>query len=141
MKGPADKFTNAKTFQDFREMLSKMGDKVDAVVVSTPDHTHAPAAMTAMNLGKHVYCQKPLTHEIHESRQLAKVAKKKKLVTQMGIQIHSKAVYRKAAQIIRGGAIGKVKEVHAWSNKNWGYDGQPYSGNTWECGYFIFNSM
>ena len=128
MKGPAGKFKEAKTFKDFRELLSEMGDKVDAVVVSTPDHTHATAAMSAMNVGKHVYCQKPLTHEIYESRQLAKVAKEKKLVTQMGIQIHSKAVYRKAARIVRSGKLGKIAEVHAWSNKNWGYDGEPYEG-------------
>ncbi|MCA9265129.1 MAG: Gfo/Idh/MocA family oxidoreductase [Planctomycetales bacterium] len=113
----------AKTFHDFREMLDSLGDQVDAVVVSTPDHTHAPAAMSALNLGKPVYCQKPLTHEAFEARRLHEVSRQKNLVTQMGIQVHSSAPYRRAVQIIQSGAIGRVKEVHAWSNKNWGYDG------------------
>ena len=104
-------------------MLKEMGNEIDAVVVSTPDHTHAPASVMAMNLGKPVYCQKPLTHEVFEARRLREVAEKKMLVTQMGIQIHSHVAYRRAVAMIQGGAIGKVKEVHAWSNKNWGYDG------------------
>ena len=126
------RFPDAKTFSDYREMLATMGDKIDGVVVSTPDHTHAPAAMTAMNLDKPVYCQKPLTHEIGESRQLRLVAAEKKLVTQMGVQIHSSAVYRRAVRMIQNGAIGKVSEVHAWSNKNWGYDGKQFEKNR-EC--------
>lgn len=116
-------YPNAKAFADFREMISESGDKIDGVVVSTPDHTHASAAMTAMNAGKPVYCQKPLTHEAFEARQLRLVAAKKNLVTQMGIQIHSHAAYRRAVQMIQDGVIGKVSQVHAWSNKNWGYDG------------------
>lgn len=120
--GASKRHPNAKTFADFREMIDAMGDKVDAVIVSTPDHTHAPAAMTALNAGKAVYCQKPLTHEVFEARQLRSVAESKKLVTQMGIQVHSTHPYREAVAIIRGGAIGKVSQVHAWSNKNWGYD-------------------
>lgn len=113
----------AKGFRDYREMISELGDAIDAVVVSTPDHTHAPAAMTAMLAGKPVYCQKPLTHEVFESRQLNRIAKEKNLVTQMGVQIHSAAPYKRAVEIIRDGAIGKVRQVHAWSNKNWGYNG------------------
>lgn len=116
-------YPDAKAYADFREMISEMGEKIDGVVVSTPDHTHASAAMTAMNADKPVYCQKPLTHEAFEARQLRKVAAKKELVTQMGIQIHSRAVYRRAVQMIQDGVIGKVSQVHAWSNKNWGYDG------------------
>lgn len=127
MADPAKKYSGAKTFQDYREMFSSMADKIDAVVVSTPDHTHAPAAMMALNHDKPVYCQKPLTHEIDEARKLREVAKKKKLVTQMGIQIHSAAVYRRAVRMIQNGVIGKVSEVHAWSNKNWGYDGGAYT--------------
>lgn len=114
---------NAQTFRDFRDMLDKMGDKIDAVVVSTPDHTHAPAAMTALNHNKPVYCQKPLTHEVFEARQLRLVAEQKKVPTQMGIQIHSSAVYRRAALMIQQGVIGKVSHVYAWSSKNWGFDG------------------
>ncbi len=118
----------AGKFADYREMLSTMGDSVDAIVVSTPDHSHAPAAMLAMNLGKPVYCQKPLTHEVYEARQLRLVAEQKQLVTQMGIQIHSAAVYRRAVRMIQEGVVGRVSHVHAWSNKNWGYDGGPFSG-------------
>lgn len=119
----AAKHGKARRFSDFREMISSLGDTIDAVVVSTPDHTHAPAAMTALNAGKPVYCQKPLTHEVFEARRLREVAEEKKLVTQMGIQIHSHVVYRRAVQMIRDGVLGKVSQVHAWSNKNWGYDG------------------
>jgi predicted dehydrogenase len=113
----------AKTFRDYRELFAEMGDKIDAVVVSTPDHTHAPAAMSALNLGKPVYCQKPLTHEVFEARQLRLVAEKKKLPTQMGIQVHSSGTYLRAVAMIQSGVIGKVSRVYAWSSKNWGYDG------------------
>ena len=92
LEGAKARHPHAKTFRDFREMISELGDTIDAVVVSTPDHTHAPAAMTALQSGKPVYCQKPLTHEVFEARQLRLVAEKKKLVTQMGIQVHSSSV-------------------------------------------------
>ena len=128
LNGAKEKHAGAKTFRDYREMLAEMGDKIDAVVVSTPDHTHAPAAMSALIANKPVYCQKPLTHEVFEARQLRKVAEEKKLPTQMGIQVHSSAVYRRAVQMIQSGVIGKVSEVHAWSNKNWGYDGGQFTG-------------
>lgn len=117
----------AQTFRDYREMIAALGDKVDAVVVSTPDHTHAPAAMAAMQAGKPVYCQKPLTHEVFEARALRELAQQKGLATQMGIQVHSSAVYRRAVRMIQSGVIGRVSEVHAWSNKNWGYDGGPFA--------------
>ena len=117
----------AKRFADYREMIDSLGDTIDAVVVSTPDHTHAPAAMTALNAGKPVYCQKPLTHEVFEARQLRLKAESAGLVTQMGIQVHSAPPYRRAVAIIQSGAIGKVSEVHAWSNKNWGYDGEEFT--------------
>ncbi|HWL07038.1 MAG TPA: Gfo/Idh/MocA family oxidoreductase [Planctomicrobium sp.] len=116
----------AKTFSDFREMLAELGDQVDAVVVSTPDHTHAPAAMTALNLNKPVYCQKPLTHDVYESRRLREVADSRKVPTQMGIQVHSSKQYRQAVQIIQSGGIGKVSHVYVWCNKTWGYDGGPF---------------
>ncbi len=119
-----EKHPTAATFTDYREMLKVMHDQIDAVQVSTPDHTHASAAMTAMNQGKHVYCQKPLTHDVFESRQLRLAAENKpKLVTQMGTQIHSHTAYRSAVDLIQSGVIGKVKEVHSWSSKTWGYDG------------------
>ncbi|MFT5199928.1 MAG: putative dehydrogenase, partial [Planctomycetota bacterium] len=113
----------AATFAGWREMLEKMGDSIDAVNVATPDHTHAAASMSAIQMGKHVYCQKPLTHNVHEARQLRLAAAEHKVVTQMGIQIHSSAAYRTAVKIVRDGTLGKIKEVHSWSNKSWGYEG------------------
>jgi len=124
----ATKHPGAKTFRDYRELFAKMGDSIDAVVVSTPDHTHAPASMTALNLGKPVYCQKPLTHEVFEARQLRLVAEKKGLPTQMGIQCHAHIGYRMATEMIQSGTIGKVSRVYAWSGKNWGYDGPAFDG-------------
>ena len=129
LESTGNRHPNAKKFRDYREMISQLGDSVDAVVVSTPDHTHAPAAMTALNHGKPVYCQKPLTHEAFEARRLREVAEEKGLVTQMGIQVHSSEVYRQAVKTIQSGAIGKVSQVHAWSSKNWGYDGAAFEGS------------
>lgn len=113
------KYPNAKIYTDWRKMFDEVKE-VDAVSVSTPDHMHAPAAMRAMQLGKAVCCQKPLTHTLYEARQLAKVSEEKKLVTQMGIQIHSHPVHKTVVKLIQDGAIGKVKEVHSWSGKDWG---------------------
>jgi predicted dehydrogenase len=121
----AQRAPKAKTFVDWRLMLAEMGDKIDAVNVATPDHTHAAASMSAIRLGKHVYCQKPLTHDVYEARQLRLAAAKHGVKTQMGIQIHSHEAYRTAVKIIRDGVLGKIKEVHSWSNKRWGYDGAP----------------
>jgi predicted dehydrogenase len=90
---------------------------------------HAPIAMSAMQLGKHVYCQKPLAHDIYETRMLTNYAREKRLITQMGIQIHSYKVYRQAVAIVQSGVIGKVKEVHTWSNKKWGDLGRPPEKN------------
>ena len=120
---------NAKTFSDYRVMLKELEDDIDAVIVSTPDHTHAPASMLAMNLGKNVYCQKPLTHYVSEARTMNKLATKKNLVTQMGIQVHSFFDYKLATLLIQSGIIGKVHTVHAWSPKNWGYDGEAPEGS------------
>ena len=124
----ANLFKNVPFFQDYRELLTTLGDKVDAVGIATPDHMHYPATMAAMRLGKHVYTQKPLTHNILESRHLAQTAGQKKVVTQMGIQNQSSIAYRLATHFIRSGLIGKVSKVLMWSGKNWGYDGAPYTG-------------
>lgn len=113
----------ARIFFDYRAMLEEMGDEIDAVIVSTPDHTHAPASLMAMKMDKPVYCQKPLTHYVSESREMKKLAAEKGLVTQMGIQVHSFYDYKLATLLIQSGIIGKVHTVHAWSPKNWGYDG------------------
>ncbi|MEK9566440.1 MAG: Gfo/Idh/MocA family oxidoreductase [Flavobacteriaceae bacterium] len=116
-------YPNAKTFTDYRDLLNNMADEIDAVVVSTPDHTHAPASLLAMEMDKPVYCQKPLTHYVSEARAMRQLAEKKNLVTQMGIQVHSFYDYKLATLLIQSGIIGKVHKVHAWSPKNWGYDG------------------
>jgi predicted dehydrogenase len=114
-----ERFPEVRIYQDWRELLEKE-KQLDTVNVSTPDHMHAPIAMAAMQLGKHVYVQKPLTHDIYETRQLTRLAQQKKLVTQMGIQIHSTSAYRQGVQIVREGVIGKIKEVHSWCGKGWG---------------------
>ena len=109
-------FPKAKVYADFRVMLEKQKD-VDAVVISAPDHIHAVAAMAAMDLGKHVYCQKPLTHSIHEARILTEAAAKNKLITQMGNQAHAGEPIRRAVELVRAGIIGKVTGVHVWTNR------------------------
>lgn len=114
------KYPEARQYQDWRRLLDQERKSIDIACVGTPDHMHAPIAMSAMQLGLHVYVQKPLTHDIYEARRLTEMARKKKLVTQMGIQVHSAAEYRTAVQLIQSGAIGKVKEVHSWSEKKWG---------------------
>ncbi|MFS4491535.1 Gfo/Idh/MocA family oxidoreductase [Maribacter sp. 2308TA10-17] len=119
----------AKTFSDYRVMLKEMDKKIDAVIVSTPDHTHAPASMMAMKMNKPVYCQKPLTHHVSEARAMRKIAEEKGLVTQMGIQVHSFYDYKLATLLIQSGIIGKVHTVRAWSPKNWGYDGPAPEGS------------
>ncbi|MSR65880.1 MAG: Gfo/Idh/MocA family oxidoreductase [Pedosphaera sp.] len=113
----AVKFATAKKFSDFRQMFEKMGKEIDAVTVSTPDHTHAPAAMMAMKLGIHVYCQKPLTHSVYEARLLRDTARKQKVCTQMGNQGTAENGLREAVEVIRSGAIGPVREVHIWTNR------------------------
>jgi predicted dehydrogenase len=122
------KHKSARFFSDYREMITALGDKIDAVMISTPDHTHYPATLAAMNAGKHVYTQKPLVHKISEARHLKTLAREKNLVTQMGIQVHSSIAYRMATHFLRGGAIGKVSKVYVWSSKNWGYDGPAITG-------------
>ena len=111
------RFPKAKRYTDFRKMLDEMGKSIDAVTISTPDHTHAPAALMAMRMGKHCFCQKPLTHTIYEARLMAQVARENKLATQMGNQGTSESQVRKAAAALRAGAVGNVKEVHVWTNR------------------------
>lgn len=104
----------ASVVQDYRDLLGDLGDKIDAVTVSTPDHMHAFIGLDAMRRGKHVYCQKPLTHNVWEARQMALQAKKSNVITRLGNQIHSHEFYRTAVNFIRDGSIGKVKRVHSW---------------------------
>ena len=119
-------FKSATAYQDYREMLAELDDKIDAVSISTPDHTHYPATLAAMELGKHVYTQKPLTHKLSEARHLAKFAKEKGLTTQMGIQNQSREAYRLTRHHLRNGILGKISKVYVWSFKTWGYDGEPF---------------
>jgi predicted dehydrogenase len=107
-------YPRAKKYQDFRKMLDEMDSQIDAVVVSTPDHTHAVACMAAIKRGKHVYCEKPLAHSIHEIRELTKAAREHKVVTQLGNQGHSSNDIRMFCEWLWDGAIGNVHEVHAF---------------------------
>jgi predicted dehydrogenase len=109
-----EKFPNARRYRDFRVMLEKQKD-IDAVVVATPDHVHAAAAMMAIRLGKHVFCEKPLTHTIFEARMLAEAAREAGVATQMGNQGHAAESIRLLCEWIWDGAIGEIKEVHAWT--------------------------
>lgn len=117
----AAKFPGARRFADYRVMLDKMDKKIDAVVVATPNHTHAVVAAEAMNRGKHCYCEKPLAHSIHEVRALMRIAREQKVVTQMGTQIHTGANYRRCVELIQSGAIGAVDKVHVWFGRPGGF--------------------
>lgn len=108
------KFRKAKKYHDFRKMLEEMYKEIDAVVVSTPDHTHALAGVMAMKMGKHCYCEKPLAHSVYECRVMAEVAAKKKVATQMGTQIHAGSNFRRVVELIQSGAIGAVHRCHIW---------------------------
>lgn len=108
---------NAKKYNDFRVMLDEMGKDIDAVTVSTPDHTHAAATSMAIKMGKHCYTQKPLTHTIYEARRLGELAREHKVVSQMGNQGTAESGVRRAAATIQAGALGPVKEVHVWTNR------------------------
>jgi predicted dehydrogenase len=114
-----DRFPGVKLYQDWRELLDKE-KRLNSVNVSTPDHMHASITMRALQQGLSVYTQKPLTQTVYEARQVARVAREKSLVTQMGIQIHSHEVHRTIVATIQAGTIGKIKEVHSWSGKHWG---------------------
>ena len=114
------KFERATIYPDWRRMLDKEHKHLDAVCIGLPDHMHAPAAMTSMHHGLAVYGQKPLAHDIYEVRRLTEMARERKLVTQMGIQIHSRLEYKTAVSLVQTGAIGKIREVHSWSEKEWG---------------------
>jgi len=110
-----EEYPKAQRFRDFRKMLDALHAQIDAVVVSAPNHIHAPASVMAMRLGKHCYCEKPLTHSVYEARVMAQVAGEKKVATQMGTQIHASSNYRRAIEILRSGAIGSIREVDIWT--------------------------
>ena len=114
--GMFKKFPNAKPWKDYRKMFDEQKD-IDAVVVGTPDHQHAFASMVAIRLGKHVYCEKPLTHSVWEARQVAQAAREKKLATQMGNQGAGSEDTRRLCELVWAGAIGAVREVHIWTDR------------------------
>lgn len=119
------RYPNATRYKDFREMLDREKG-IDGVVVATPDHTHAVISMAAMKAGKHVYCQKPLTHDVYEARMLAQAAREAKVATQMGIQGHSDEGVRLICEWIWAGLIGEIREVDAWCSLSyypWGHAG------------------
>jgi predicted dehydrogenase len=113
------RFNGARTYRDFRK-LYEHADDIDGVVVSTAEHTHAYATMPALKLGKHVYCEKPLTYNIDEARKIAVAAASANVATQMGTQIHAGANYHRVVELIQSGAIGDVHEVHVWVGRAWG---------------------
>jgi predicted dehydrogenase len=115
------KHPKAKRFRDYRRMLDQMHGQIDAVVVSIPDHMHAPVSLAAMELGKHVYCEKPLTWSIGEARQMALLAKEKKLATQMGTQGMAADRSRAGIELIRSGVLGTVTELHVWTDRALGW--------------------
>jgi predicted dehydrogenase len=118
-----EQFPDAKFHTDFRRLLDQKG--LDAVVVATPDHTHAVATVAALKAGLHVYCEKPLTHTVREARIVAETAAKHKRVTQMGTQIHAGDNYRRVVELVQAGVIGPVREVHVWCGKSWGGGDRP----------------
>lgn len=126
-----EKFPKAKKYKDFRVMFDEMANAIDAVIISTPDHTHFAATMIAMQLGMHVYVEKPLAHNIWQLRTMKKAAKYYKIVSQMGNQGHTTNGIRLAKEWYDAGILGKVKEVHAWHGtvnfKSGGYFTKPAS--------------
>lgn len=116
----AEKYPRARTFVDFRKLYEDSMDDIDAVVVSTPEHTHAYATMPALKQGKHVYCEKPLTHNVEEARLITQAAANANVATQMGTQIHAGSNYRRVVELIQSHAIGDVTECHVWVSRAWG---------------------
>ncbi len=114
------RFPQTRVYQDWRRLLDEEAKRLDSVNVSTPDHMHAPIAMSALQLRKAVYCEKPMTHDLYEVRRLTEYARRRRLVTQMGIQIHSAGQYRLGTVLLQAGTIGKIKEVHSWASRSWG---------------------
>jgi predicted dehydrogenase len=113
----AAKYPKAQKYSDFRKLLEQKD--IDAVVIAIPDHLHATATAAALRLGKHVYCEKPLTHTVHEARVVTELAAQYKRCTQMGTQIHAGSNYRRVVELVRAGVIGKIGEVHVWCGKSW----------------------
>jgi predicted dehydrogenase len=118
------KFPRARTYHDFRRLFDD-SKTFDAVVVSTTEHTHAFATLPALKLGKHVYCEKPLAHCVHEARLVAREAARHKVATQMGTQMHATDNYRRVVELVQAGAVGPIREVHVWVARGWGGGSRP----------------
>ena len=114
-----ERFPQSRVYRDFRRMLDAEEKNIDAVVVSTADHTHAPATAAALVRGKHVYCEKPLTHTVHEARHIAALARQHGVATQMGTQVHAEGNYRRVVELVQAGAVGPIRQVYTWCNKGW----------------------
>lgn len=119
------RFPRAKKYHDYRKMLDQMDRQIDAVLVGTPDHIHAPASVTAMRHGKHVYCEKPGANSVFEARVAATVAAEQKVATQLGTQMHATDNYRRILELLRAGAIGEVRECHIWQRGGGGTSNRP----------------
>jgi predicted dehydrogenase len=115
--GTFKKFPGAKQFKDYRQMFDKISGEFDAVIVATPDHHHAPATMAALRLGKHVYCEKPLTHSAWEARAIAEAARTAKVATQMGNQAQASEETRRLQEFVLDDAVGAIREVHIWTDR------------------------
>jgi predicted dehydrogenase len=137
LNGAAGKHPKARKEKDFRKIFDR-DKEFDAVVVSTTEHTHAFATMAALQLDKHVYCEKPLTHNIYEARVIREEAAKHKVATQMGIQIHAENNYRRVVELIQTGAIGGVTEAHVWVGRVWGW--QPTAEDARKYGDIVFTN-
>lgn len=124
----AQKYPSARTYVDFRKLIDQKD--IDAIVVSTPDHTHAVAVVAALKSGRHVYCEKPLTHTVSECSRIREIAAKEKLVTQLGTQIHAGNNYRRVVELIQSGTIGPVEDVHVWVNASYGGKKRPTGPET-----------
>ena len=118
LRGAAARFAGAKTYNDFRRLLDQKD--IDAVVIATPDHTHAVITAAALRSGRHVYCEKPLTHTISECRAIMELTRRHKRVTQIGTQIHAGPNYRRVVELVQSGAVGSIREVHVWVNATYG---------------------
>ena len=130
LNAAAEKHPSARKVTDFRRLYDH-SNEFDAVVVSTTEHTHAFATLPALQLGKHVYCEKPLTHNIFEARVIREAAVRAKVATQMGTQIHAGDNYRRVVELVQSGAIGHVREVHVWVSRAWGWHGSEEDAKRW----------
>lgn len=121
----SERYPNARKYTDFRKLIDWEENNIDAVAVCSTDHTHALATMAGLRAGKHVFCEKPLTHSVFEARTVAETVRGTNLATQMGNEAHSGRNYRRVVELIRFGAIGEVREVHCWCDQAWGNMDRP----------------